>query len=122
MLSGQVPGIQVLSAPEAGTTWQLQTYQAAVPTSGAISIQSPKALPPVGTSSTSSSQAPCLGTREPSDLGWAGLGPAGIDFGSGVGFLEQIYGTGRAAERQLNLSGEGIPATSGSLRGTQTLV
>lgn len=44
-----------------------------------------------------------MGTREPSDLGWAGLGPAGVDFGSGVGFPEQIYGTGRVARRQLNL-------------------
>lgn len=56
-----------------------------------------------GHSSASSSQAPFLGTREPSDLGWAGLGPAGTDFGSGVGFPEQIYGTGSVAKRQLSL-------------------
>lgn len=56
-----------------------------------------------GHPSTSSSQTPFLGTHEPSDLGWAGLGRAGVDFGSGVGFPEQIYGTGRVAKRQLNL-------------------
>lgn len=67
------------------------------------SIQSPEALPQVGTSSTSASQGPFLGTHEPSDLGWVELGRAIVDFGSGVGFSEQIYETGSVAKRQLNL-------------------
>lgn len=75
-------------------------------------FSSPRPAPPAlrvprlflkwGHPSTFSSQAPFLGTREPSDLGWAGLGSAGVDFGSGVGFPEQSYGTGRVARRQLN--------------------
>lgn len=48
---------------------------------------------------TSSSQAPFLSTYEPSDLGWSGLGPAGIDFDSGVGFPEQICKAGSIVKK-----------------------
>lgn len=42
-----------------------------------------------------------MGTCEPSDLGWSGLGPDGIDFDSGVGFPEQIIGAGSIAKDSL---------------------
>lgn len=56
-------------------------------------------------------------TREPSDLGWSGLGPAGIDFDSGVGFPEQIGGAGSIARGSL-LQERG-PEESSFLRDTQ---
>lgn len=90
---------QVSSGLSGSCHWLLQAWKvrlpAAQPSRGLVLEW--------GHPSTFSSQAPFLGTREPSDLGWAGLGSAGVDFGSAVGFPEQSYGTGRVAKRQLNL-------------------
>lgn len=91
MLSGQAPEVQVFSAfscrcplapaaPE-GTPYPPHCWPTLV-------SRGSRLFPEWGCPSASSSQAPFLGTREPSDLGWAGFGPAGVDFGSGVGFPE----------------------------------
>lgn len=61
-----------------------------------------------------------MGTWEPSDLGWAGLGPAGVDFGSGVGFPEQIYGAANVAKRQLRFPQEKGPEAPSSPPGASS--
>lgn len=70
---------------------------------------------------TSSSQAPFLRTCEPSDLGWSGLGPAGIDFDSGVGFPEQIYRAGSIA-KGLRPSREGSEGVISSTTGAPSFL
>lgn len=97
------PGIQVFSALRSGYHSATVGPDGAPPAAGPLELRVPRLFLKWGLPSTFSSQAPCLGTGEPSDLGWAGLGPACVDFGSRVGFPEQIRGTGRVARRQLNL-------------------
>lgn len=65
-----------------------------------LALLLPGLFPSWGCPFTSSSQAPFLRIYEPSDLGWAGLGPAGIYFGLGVGYPEKIYASGRVAKKQ----------------------